>query len=313
MRVGSWFRRAAARSLTLALLALASRSPLAAAGADGPPPLVIEASPSYRSEIEHLETIAPERMRSVMALVGLRDGGPTIHVVLAAEDHPLARGVPPPIAGYAIPAEDLAVLLPERVPSYPYDSLDEVLLHELTHVLASRAAGGRELPRWWNEGLALLASRGWSLEDRSRVLLGAVSGVADTPALEAAFDRGSQQSAAAYAISGALVHHLVQRHGVELVARTLAGVAAGNDFAAAFESAAGVSLARAVEAFWKRYLFWYRWLPFLTSGAALWASVTALAILAGLRRRRRDAEIRRRWAAEEGLEDLANEVRETIH
>jgi hypothetical protein len=150
------------------------------------------------------------------------------------------------------------------------------------------------------------------MEDRSRVLLGAVAGVADVAALEAAFDRGSQQSAA-YAISGALVHHLVQRHGRELVARTLAGVAAGNDFEAAFEAAAGVPLGRDVEAFWRRYLFWYRWLPFLTSGAALWASVTALAILAVLRRRRRDAEMRRRWAAEERLEELASEASETVH
>ena len=245
-----------------------------------------------------MESIAPERLRSVMELVGLSDGGAPIHVVLAAEDHPLALRVPAPVAGYAVPERDLAVLLPYRVPSYPYDSLDEVLLHELTHVLASRAAGGRPLPRWWNEGLALLASRGWSIEDRSRVLLGAVAGVADTAALEASFDRGTQQSAA-YAISGALVHNLVQRHGVELVAATLAGVASGSDFETAFAAAAGIPLAQDVEGFWRRYLFWYRWLPFLTSGAALWASVTGLAILAGVRRRRRDAEIRRRWEAEE--------------
>ena len=204
------------------------------------------------------------------------------------------------------------MLLPEHVPSYPYDSLDEVLLHELTHVLASRAAGGRALPRWWNEGLALLASRGWSLEDRSRVLFGAVAGVADTAALEASFDRGAQQSAA-YAISGALVHHLVRRHGVEVVAATLARVASGSDFETAFAAAAGVPLARDVEGFWRRYLFWYRWVPFLTSGAALWASVTGLAILAGVRRRRRDAEIRRRWEAEERLDQMANDARETVN
>ena len=41
-------------------------------------------------------------------------------------------------------------------------------------------------------------------------------------------------------------------------------------FDAAFAAAAGVPLARDVEDFWRRYLFWYRWLPFLTSGAALW-------------------------------------------
>ena len=283
------------------------------ASAGLPPRLILDASPRYASEIEGMESIAPERLRSVMDLVGLSDGGAPIHVVLAAEDHPLALRVPMPVAGYAVPERDLAVLLPHRVPSYPYDSLDEVLLHELTHVLASRAAGGRPLPRWWNEGLALLASRGWSIEDRSRVLLGAVTGVADTAGLESSFDRGAQQSAAAYAISGALVHDLVQRHGVELVAATLQRVASGSDFETAFAAAAGVPLAQDVEGFWGRYLFWYRWLPFLTSGAALWASVTGLAILAGVRRRRRDAEIRRRWEAEEQLDQLANEPREIVN
>ncbi len=277
-----------------------------------PPRLTFDASPRYAPEIERMESLGPERLRSVMDLVGLSDGGAPIHVVLAAEDHPLALRVPVPVAGYALPERDLAVLLPDRVPSYPYDSLDEVLLHELTHVLASRAAGGRALPRWWNEGLALLASRGWSLEDRSRVLLGAVAGVADTAALESSFDRDAQQSAAAYAISGALVHDLVQRHGVELVAATLQHVASGSDFETAFAAAAGVPLAQDVEGFWKRYLFWYRWVPFLTSGAALWASVTGLAILAGVRRRRRDAEIRRRWEAEE-LEQMADDAGETVN
>jgi hypothetical protein len=38
-----------------------------------------------------------------------------------------------------------------------------------------------------------------------------------------------------------------------------------------------------------------------------------LAILAGLRRRRRDAEIRRRWEAEERHEELASEASEIVH
>ena len=90
-------------------------------------------------------------------------------------------------------------------------------------------------------------------------------------------------------------------------------VASGSDFETAFAAAAGVPLAQDVEGFWRRYLFWYRWLPFLTSGAALWASVTGLAILAGVRRRRRDAEIRRRWEAEEQLDQMADEPRETVN
>jgi peptidase MA superfamily protein len=295
----------------------AQAAPGSAPPATRPPTLIVDAPADYAADAQRLQQTDPPRLRALMSLVGLRDGGDPIHVVLAPEYHPLARGVPPGIAGYAVAERDLAVLLPERVPRYPYDSLDVLLLHEVTHVLASRAAGGHELPRWWNEGLALLASRGWSLEDRSRVIVGAVSGMPDNvDALEASFDGGPYEVSAAYALSGALVHHLVRRHGDELVAATLARVAAGEDFDAAFAAVAGVPLAEDVAGFWRRYRLWYRWLPFLTSGAVLWGAVTALALLAGVRRRQRDAAIRRRWEEEERVQhlaEMASDTSETVH
>jgi hypothetical protein len=296
---------------TLAVIApgLLTRSALAIE--DGLPRIEVGAPAALAGAGRRLQDLDPGRIETLMTLVGLDRGaagaGDPIQVVLAPEDHPLARGVPMSVAGYAVPERSLAVILPDRLPRYPYDSLEVVLLHEVTHVLSARAARGRPMPRWWSEGVAMLASRGWSLEDRSRVLLGAVSGVADTGALERSFDGGEQQVTAAYAISGALVHDLVQRHGPQLVGATLARIGDGDDFETAFATAAGVPLAQDVEGFWRRYLFWYRWLPFLTSGAALWASVTALAIVAGIRRRRRDAEIRRRWEAEERLAERARE------
>ena len=61
--------------------------------------------------------------------------------------------------------QGLIVLLPERVPSYPDSSLDDVLLHETAHVLVARAAGGRPLPRWFQEGMAMIAGRSWGRDD----------------------------------------------------------------------------------------------------------------------------------------------------
>jgi hypothetical protein len=284
------------------------------------PRLDFATTPGYEDDVARLRRSAPPRLRTLMDRVGLGDAGDPIQVVLAPESHPLARGVPAGVAGYAIPRRDLAVLLPERVPRYPYDSLEVLLLHEVAHVLVARAAGDHDVPRWFNEGLALVLSRGWSLGDRSRVVLGAVSGVpADTRQLEASFEGRSYDVANAYALSGALVHHLVARHGRELVPATLARVAAGEDFEDAFAAVAGVSLRRAEAAFWGRYRLLYRWIPFVTSGAALWAGVTALAVLAGVRRRQRDAEIRRRWDEEEQaaalarLRSTADDAGETIH
>ena len=302
------------RALAAVMLSIAlALAPRVARAAPIPPLLLFDAPADLAPQVERMRLTAPSRMATLMELMGLTEGGTPITVVLAPDDHVLARGVPRPISGYAVPDRDLAVLLPERVPGYPYDSLDEVLMHELTHLFVARATGGRRLPRWWNEGIALHASRAWSFEDRSRVLLGAVSGVTDIATLERAFERGDQQSAAAYAISGALVQHLVRRHGTALVTNTLERVREGDDFETAFATATNVPLSQAVEAFWSRYLFWYRWLPFLTSGAALWASITLLAILAGLSRRRRDAELRRRWDAEERAELARVDAGETVN
>jgi hypothetical protein len=267
------------------------------------PTLVFEAPAGGEADVARLRAMAPERIGLLTAVVGLRDGGAPIHVVLAPEGHPLARRVPLTIAGYAVAERSLVVLLPERVPRYPYDSIEVLLLHEVTHVLASRAASGRELPRWWTEGLALLASRRWSLEDRSRLVVAAVTEVpADFTALEAAFDGSPAQVASAYALAGALVRDLVERHGRELVPATLARVSEGEDFETAFAAVAGVPLAQDAAALWRRYRLWYRWLPVLTSGATLWVAITGLALLAGVRRRQRDAALRRRWDDEERRE-----------
>lgn len=242
----------------------------------------------------------------VMALVGLEDAGAPIHVLLVPEEAPLAQRTPRWIDGFAVAERDTVVLLPGRVLSYPHDSLGALLRHEVTHVLLSRAAGGRELPRWFQEGVALLAARDWEMEDRERLLLGGISGVPpSTAALQRAFDGEGYSIETAYAIAGALVQELVHEHGREIVGRIADEVAGGETFEAAFRAATGDGLGDFEAAFWRRFRWRYRWLPFLTSGATLWMGVTALALVAIARRRRRDAEIRRRWDEEERLASAA--------
>ncbi|HVS04200.1 MAG TPA: hypothetical protein VMT16_15660, partial [Thermoanaerobaculia bacterium] len=170
------------------------------------------------------------------------------------------------------------------------------------------------LPRWFHEGVALLASRGWSLEDRSRLLLGGVSGVpASTAELEAAFAGEGYSISTAYAVAGALAQHLVQRHGAEAIAAIAARVRRGEPFPAAFAAATGTALPRFEEGFWRRFRLFYRWLPFLSSGATLWAAVTLLALAAIARRRQRDAAVKRRWDEEERLAAELAALREELH
>lgn len=265
-----------------------------------PPRLVFEAPPRLASVAARLRSIGPSRLASTMRLVGLDTPGPPIRVILAPEGSGPAVLVSPWISGYALSNQGLIVLMPQRVPSYPDSSLEEVLRHEVAHVLIDRASGGRPLPRWFHEGLALIAGGSWGFDDRSQLTLALLG---DRPVslaeLEQRFAGEHGQVNRAYAIAGAFVRDLFDRYGPAAAPRILSGVAHGQSFAAAFRAATGVSLAAAESSFWRRQTFWYRWVPILTSSVTLWLLITLLALMAIQRRRRRDAVLRRAWDEEE--------------
>jgi hypothetical protein len=235
-----------------------------------------------------------------MRLVGLTDPGPPIQVFLGPEGSDLAAGVPPWVSGYAYGAEGVIVLLPARTPSYPDSSLEELLRHEVAHVLVARAAGGRPLPRWFHEGVAMIAGSSWGLDDRSRLTVTMIGGSEVSLAdVERQFSGGRGSTVNAYAIAGAFVNELLRREGDDSVARILAGVGRGLPFDEAFRDATGSTLAEVEQSFWRRQSFWYRWVPILTSSVTLWMLITLLAIWAMGKRRARDAALRRSWEEED--------------
>src|SRR5258707_1259241 len=124
--------------------------------------------------------------------------------VLAAETSEWARQVPPSTAGFAVGEDNLVVLFPSRSPTYPQDTLEDVLHHEVAHVLIARAAGGRPVPRWFHEGLAMAAERTWSLEDEARQLQ-ELTFVAptDLDKVNALFDQDEGARIRAYTVAGA--------------------------------------------------------------------------------------------------------------
>lgn len=285
--------------LTAVILAVTLLAASAAFAAQ-PPRLVFSAPPRFAATAARLQETVPPQLGSVMELSGLREPGPPIHVVLAPEGSSEAGLVPRWVVGYAVGEQGLIVLLPQRVPSYPDSSLDDVLLHETAHVLVARAAGGRPLPRWFQEGMAMIAGRSWGLDDRTRLTLALlVDRPVSLAALDGRFLRGQAEVNRAYAIAGSFVRDLLERYGPEAAPRILEGVARGLTFEDAFFAATGTTLASAEDSFWSRQTLWYRWVPVLTSSATLWLLITLLALWAIRRRRRRDAAQRRIWDEEE--------------
>ncbi len=281
-------------ALFLAVLATAGT------GAQAPPALTIMAPAELASARSRLESFDRQPLAGIVRTVGLEQAGPPIQVVLADENSEAAREVSPWTAGYALSHSSLIVLFPARSPMYPHDTLEDVLRHEVAHVLIGRAAGGQMVPRWFHEGLAVAVERPWDLEDRSRLAWELIAGPRLTVReIDGLFDGGQVAQSRAYSLSTAFVRDIIREHGAASPAAILRLVGEGVPFDRAVAKVAGRPLGAVEDEFWNRQRVWTVWVSFLTSGDAFWLLVIAVAALAVWRRRRRSAEIRHRWAEEE--------------
>ncbi len=292
------FNSACCKAVCAALAVLAAVAPVAAAAPTGPE-LEFRAPASMAPYADELEHIDRQRIAAVMRLVGLRDPGRPIVVVLAPEDSALAARSPSWVAGYTRGGSGLIVLFPRRAGSYPHDSLEELLQHEVAHVLIARAAGGRAVPRWFHEGLALTAERAWDFGDRARFVYEvARRGATPIGQLDPLFEGSEPSVMLAYSVAGAFVQDQLVEHGPGWPARLLAAMRSGTSFDDAFARTTGTSVAAASDAFWGSRRLVAVWLPWATSPATMWSVITLLALAAIVRLRVRRAERRRQWELE---------------
>ena len=295
------------------LLALGLFAAPAAAQPGDVPELEFEAPAETAAYAERLDRVDRRRVAAVMRLVGLTEPGRPIRVLVLPEDSPFARRTPSWVSGYTREPGGVIVLFPERVPAYPHDSLEALLQHEIAHVLIARAAGGRYVPRWFHEGVAMAAERAWGFGDRARFLYEvARRGALPIDGLDRLF-RGSEGSVVlAYSLSGAFIDEMLVEQGPGWPARVLASVREGRRFDDAFARTTGMTVAAASDAFWGRHRLVAVWLPWATSPTTMWSAITLLALAAFVQLRRRRAAKRRQWEAEEGP-DIPSEPPYTVH
>jgi hypothetical protein len=267
------------------------------------PMLRISAPDTLRVTAQRLGQSPTAPLATAMALAGLPEPGLPIDVFLSPENSDLARATAPWISGFADASRNRVVLFPGRTTRSPSQSIETLLQHEVAHVLFSRAARGRPVPRWFNEGLALAAERPVGLSAPPRLAWTLVRhGKLSLEDLERLFGDGRASDQRAYAVAGALVRDLLHVHGEESAGRVLALIGEGREFDDAFSAATGELPVDAVNRFWSNQQLWTRWVPFLTGPAFLWSAITLLALLAIAAHRRRRAAQRSVWDAEEEAE-----------
>jgi len=121
--------------------------------------LTVGAPASLAPAAERVRRVDRQQLVEALARAGLAIP-PEIRITLIAEDDLRARATPVWIVGLASGRHDIAIF-PERIGSYPYDSLESVVWHEVVHLALSTQAGDRPLPRWFHEGVAMSVEKGW--------------------------------------------------------------------------------------------------------------------------------------------------------
>lgn len=260
------------------------------------PEFIFEAPESLHPLADHLKEINPASIQHLMNFMGLQRPGPPIKVILAPNDSPHAQNASEWMSGYALSEESIIVLLTDRSLTYPNDSLNEVFLHEIGHILAHRAAGGQPLPRWFDEGLAMMAVRNWGVEDRARLVWAMVSGTEiSLDELNTLFRQDAPSIRRAYVLAHAFTADLLEQTNRDIPKRILAKVKEGLSFSDAFEHASSMTITQAEVDFWTRQTLWNRWIPVATSSGMVWLTITILAFWVYTKQRKRAAAIKQQW------------------
>lgn len=207
-------------------------------------------------------------------------------------------------AGVAYPEIGLVLLTIAPVHPNSNHELGEVFRHELAHVALEDAVSGHAVPRWFNEGFAVLAS-GETSYVRLQTLWTAT--VSDTllslGQMERTFPSSESQVDIAYAQAADIVRFLVRREEKHRFRGLISHLRDGETMDRALLNSYGEETAT-LESEWRedvarRYTFW----PVLFSGTVIWAGTLGLFAVGWRKRRRKAAVTLARWEREEAAED----------
>lgn len=240
---------------------------------------------------------------------------PTTLVLVDKAPHPdvawLDAAAAPWAAGYVFGARRIGGIRLHRTSTYPFDSTEMVLVHEITHQLVHDKVGGA-VPTWFDEAVATREGRRRGARDlvvfTSLTLFGRIPRLA---ALDLGFHgRSAAGARLAYATSFEFLSWAVREHGEDLVGEVLDATAhrldatplpldARTPFEAAWQDVTGQPLLVSEERWRDRGIRMSRWLPLLISTPWLWIGMALLSVAAAVARRRRTRAQYRRWEEED--------------
>jgi hypothetical protein len=209
-------------------------------------------------------------------------------------------------AGVAYPEIGLVLLTIAPVHPNSNHELGEVFRHELAHIALEDAVAGHPVPRWFNEGFAVMASGETSFVRMHTLWTATLAdNLLSLAQLERTFPANENQADIAYAEAADVVRFFVRREEKHRFRGLVSRLRDGESMDAALLNSYGEDTAT-LESEWRedvarRYTFW----PVLTSGTVIWAGTLGLFAMGWRKRRRKAAVTLARWEREEAAEDEA--------
>ncbi len=209
-----------------------------------PYPVTIHYEPRYSRVAERVDAVARENLPRLMSELGLARMSP-IEIVVTAHARDYDASLSPELPNWGVAfaiLEEQRILVDVQRATRAYNSLDEVVPHELSHLLVRQKVPHARLPIWFSEGLAQWQAREWSLVDSWELMQGVWTGSA--PRIE---DLGAQYPAdetraqSAYRISYAAFTDLFSGLGFQVLPEVLGSVEQKGRFSEGFLAYFGFS------------------------------------------------------------------------
>jgi hypothetical protein len=201
--------------------------------------------------------------------------------------------------GCAIPSHHLIIV--KSPAHFRYGkSLKQVLEHELAHIFLGSKAKGERIPRWLDEGFAMMQSHEWNL-GQDIVVARAVFTNSIFPLSEIERLNWFNQSKAhlAYTLSFLGISYLFREYGQESFVELLDLLSQKRNLDEVFLKTTGSNYIDFQIEFYNHIRKRYQWIGFLGDTFFFWLGLAFLIIFVYLLKRRHAKRILKRWEEEE--------------
>jgi hypothetical protein len=141
--------------------------------AQTPLPITINADPRHQRVAAKIETICAREAPRIARELGLARVAPIqIDISTDVSSYNRSHGELPQWGVAFALLEDNRIVVDVKRATREFNSLDEVVPHELSHLFLHQRAPGARFPLWFAEGLAQWQSREWSVVDQWQLMQG---------------------------------------------------------------------------------------------------------------------------------------------